>query len=338
MLAPSALLARRALAAGHPRLPPPFAPAAAAPAGALGMARGGRGAVAGGADAHVRPAITRRLREGPAPAFPPEPRGRAAARRLGVRPAGPGGGRRACTALARGPQPGAGAARSSGRSRAAPAAHRGGLALASGAGGAGMNRALTVGLLMMVTISAFQALGVGTVLPAAARELDGLDAYGWAFSATMLASVAGNVAAGQAADGRGPVRPFLAGSAVFTAGCVVAAAAGDWPVMLAGRGARGRRPGGDRLAQPTSPSRARIRPSSTAACWRSPRPRGCCRRLTRAAAGRRDRPGAQLARGVRALPAAGAAGDRADAAVPAPDGARRAGWRGRRRGWDRRQR
>ena len=102
-----------------------------------------------------------------------------------------------------------------------------------------MNRALTVGLLMMVTISAFQALGVGTVLPAAARELDGLDAYGWAFSATMLASVAGNVAAGQAADGRGPVRPFLAGSAVFTAGCVVAAAAGDWPVMLAGRALEG---------------------------------------------------------------------------------------------------
>jgi MFS family permease len=102
-----------------------------------------------------------------------------------------------------------------------------------------MNRALTVGLLMMVTISAFQALGVGTVLPAAARELDGLDAYGWAFSATMLASVAGNVAAGQAADGRGPVRPFLAGSAVFAAGCVVAAVAGDWPVLLIGRALEG---------------------------------------------------------------------------------------------------
>jgi MFS family permease len=91
----------------------------------------------------------------------------------------------------------------------------------------------------MVTISAFQALGVGTVLPAAARELDGLDAYGWAFSALMLASVAGNVAAGQAADGRGPVRPFLAGSAVFVAGCVVAAVAGDWPVLLAGRALEG---------------------------------------------------------------------------------------------------
>jgi MFS family permease len=102
-----------------------------------------------------------------------------------------------------------------------------------------MNRALTAGLLMMVTISAFQALGVGTVLPAAARELDGLDAYGWAFSATMLASVAGNVAAGQAADRRGPARPFLVGTAVFAAGCVVAAAAGDWPVMLVGRALEG---------------------------------------------------------------------------------------------------
>jgi MFS family permease len=100
-------------------------------------------------------------------------------------------------------------------------------------------RALTVGLLMMVTVSAFQNLGVGTVLPAAARELHGLRAYGWAFSAIMLASVAGNVAAGQAADGRGPVRPFLAGSAVFSVGCAVAASAGSWAVLLAGRALEG---------------------------------------------------------------------------------------------------
>jgi MFS family permease len=103
----------------------------------------------------------------------------------------------------------------------------------------GGHRALTIGLLMMITLVAFQNLGVGTVLPAAARDLGGLSAYGWAFSALMLASVAGNVAAGQAADGRGPVRPFLAGSAVFTAGCVVAATASSWAVLLAGRALEG---------------------------------------------------------------------------------------------------
>jgi MFS family permease len=35
------------------------------------------------------------------------------------------------------------------------------------------------------------------------------------------------------------VRPFLAGSAVFTAGCVVAATAGSWAVLLAGRALEG---------------------------------------------------------------------------------------------------
>src|SRR3954447_25277316 len=73
MLAPSALLARRYVAAGHPPLPPP--------AGPLRLARWGRWAwlVEGAAQwlsgqtRHVRPAVARRLREGPPPAFPPAP-------------------------------------------------------------------------------------------------------------------------------------------------------------------------------------------------------------------------------------------------------------------------
>ena len=65
-------------------------------------------------------------------------------------------------------------------------------------------RAMSIGVLMSVSIVAFQALGVGTVMPAVARELDGLERYGWAFSAFMLASVIGSVAAGQHADRAGP--------------------------------------------------------------------------------------------------------------------------------------
>ena len=71
-------------------------------------------------------------------------------------------------------------------------------------------RAMSVGVLMSVTVVAFQALGVGTVMPAVARELDGLERYGWAFSAFMLASVIGSVAAGQDADRAGPVRAYVA--------------------------------------------------------------------------------------------------------------------------------
>jgi hypothetical protein len=71
MLAPSGLLARRAIAARHPGFPPPLGP--------LRLARWMRSAwfVEGAAQwlsgqtRHVRPAVTRRLHEGRPPAFPP---------------------------------------------------------------------------------------------------------------------------------------------------------------------------------------------------------------------------------------------------------------------------
>lgn len=71
MLAPSALLARRALALRHPGFPPPLGP--------LRLRRWMRDAwfVEGAAQwlsgqtRHVRPAVGRRLREGGPPAFPP---------------------------------------------------------------------------------------------------------------------------------------------------------------------------------------------------------------------------------------------------------------------------
>ena len=100
-------------------------------------------------------------------------------------------------------------------------------------------RAMSVGVLMSVTVVAFQALGVGTVMPAVARELDGLERYGWAFSAFMLASVIGSVAAGQDADRAGPVRAYVGAIASFSAGSVLAALAGSWTLLLAGRALEG---------------------------------------------------------------------------------------------------
>ena len=100
-------------------------------------------------------------------------------------------------------------------------------------------RALSVGVLMSVTVVAFQSLGVGTVMPAVARELDGLERYGWAFSAFMLASVVGSVAAGQDADRAGPARAYIGAIASFTVGSIVAASAGSWSLLLAGRALEG---------------------------------------------------------------------------------------------------
>src|SRR5207245_11215731 len=71
-------------------------------------------------------------------------------------------------------------------------------------------RALTVGLVLTTTFIATEALVVITIMPQVARELGGLTLYGWVFSAFMLGSLVGTVAAGREADRTGPVRPYLA--------------------------------------------------------------------------------------------------------------------------------
>ena len=96
-------------------------------------------------------------------------------------------------------------------------------------------RAMSLGVLLSVSIVAFQSLGVGTAMPAVARDLGGLSHFGWAFSSFMLASVIGSVAAGRSADRTGPVRPYLGAVVSFALGSVLAALAGSWAMLLAGR-------------------------------------------------------------------------------------------------------
>src|SRR3712207_7407101 len=49
---------------------------------------------------------------------------------------------------------------------------------------------------MPVTFIAFEAMAVGTAMPTAVAELDGLAWYGWPFSAFLVASVVGMVIGG----------------------------------------------------------------------------------------------------------------------------------------------
>ncbi|MFD0418790.1 MFS transporter [Streptomyces sp. NPDC127108] len=95
--------------------------------------------------------------------------------------------------------------------------------------------ALTWGIVLSVGLVAFESMGVATVLPEIAGSLGGLHAYGWGLSALMLANLIGTVAAGVAADRRGPARPLALGLVVFAVGCALAGAAPNWPVFLAGR-------------------------------------------------------------------------------------------------------
>ena len=47
-------------------------------------------------------------------------------------------------------------------------------------------RGLALGLCIAVVAVAFEAISVATAMPAAARELDGLDLYAWAFSLFLI--------------------------------------------------------------------------------------------------------------------------------------------------------
>jgi MFS family permease len=90
-----------------------------------------------------------------------------------------------------------------------------------------------------VGVFAADGLGVVPALPSAVRALGGLPLFGWTFSAFMLASMVGTIAAGQMADAHGPYRPMALGLGAFGAGLLLAAAASGMAQLLAGRALQG---------------------------------------------------------------------------------------------------
>lgn len=96
-------------------------------------------------------------------------------------------------------------------------------------------RALTLGLVLTVTFIASEALAVVTVMPVVARDLKGLELYGWVFASFQLASLIGIVVAGRDADRHGPARPYLAGLVLFSVGLLVAGLAPSMWVLVGGR-------------------------------------------------------------------------------------------------------
>jgi len=94
---------------------------------------------------------------------------------------------------------------------------------------------LTTGLVLSTTFIAIEALAVITIMPQVARNLGGLSLYGWVFSAFMLGSLVGTVAAGREADRRGPARPYIAGLLLFEVGLAVAGLAPSMAVLVVGR-------------------------------------------------------------------------------------------------------
>ncbi|MFJ8625653.1 MFS transporter [Kitasatospora sp. NPDC093550] len=103
----------------------------------------------------------------------------------------------------------------------------------------GRYRALTLGIVSVVLVIAFEATAVNTAMPTAARQLDGLGLYAFAFSGYFTTTLFALVVSGQWCDRRGPLRPLFTGIAVFGLGLLVAGTAPGMWVFVAGRAIQG---------------------------------------------------------------------------------------------------
>ncbi|MFG2295297.1 MFS transporter [Streptomyces sp. NPDC048603] len=112
-----------------------------------------------------------------------------------------------------------------------------------GGGGGGVlgpaHRTLSIGMISVIFLIAFEATAVGTAMPVAGRELDGMALYAFAFSAYFTTSLFGMVLSGQWSDRDGPLRPLALGIAAFAAGLVLAGTAGAMWLFVLGRAVQG---------------------------------------------------------------------------------------------------
>ncbi|OFE17674.1 hypothetical protein BA895_14315 [Humibacillus sp. DSM 29435] len=100
-------------------------------------------------------------------------------------------------------------------------------------------RATTIGVVALVSLHAFEALALTTVMPTIARELDGESLYAMAFTATLAAGIVSIVWSGNLADRRGPRPPLVIGLVLFAVGLVGAGLAPTMHVLIAARVVQG---------------------------------------------------------------------------------------------------
>jgi len=105
-------------------------------------------------------------------------------------------------------------------------------------------RLLAVGLVLGVTLVAFETTAVITALPTITDELHGDSLYGVALASYTLADVVALVATGTLADRKGPALPFILSVTTFIVGLVVAGTAPTMAVVVLGRALQGAGTGG----------------------------------------------------------------------------------------------
>lgn len=96
-------------------------------------------------------------------------------------------------------------------------------------------RWVSIGMCLLVTLAAFEALAVTTIMPAVSRELDGAALYAFAFAGPLAVGVVGMVVAGAWCDRGNPRTALYASVVLFAAGLTLAGAAPTMPLFVTGR-------------------------------------------------------------------------------------------------------
>jgi MFS family permease len=97
------------------------------------------------------------------------------------------------------------------------------------------HRTITMGLLALVTMFAFEAVAVSLAMPSVARELNGETLYPIAVVGLLTAAIVGMVVGGTWGDARGPGVPLTIGGLGFVAGLLLSGFAGSMELFVGGR-------------------------------------------------------------------------------------------------------
>lgn len=100
-------------------------------------------------------------------------------------------------------------------------------------------RTTTLGIVIAITLVAFEAMAVATALPSAARGVHGLAGYGWLFTGFLVANMVGMVVGGGLSDQRGARLPLVMGVIGFCVGLLIAGSATSLEVLVLGRVVQG---------------------------------------------------------------------------------------------------
>ncbi|MCC6943228.1 MAG: MFS transporter [Thermomicrobiales bacterium] len=103
----------------------------------------------------------------------------------------------------------------------------------------GVYRNITIGMVALVALFAYQALAVTTAMPNVAKALDGMSLFAVAFAAPLAMGVIGMVGAGIWCDQKGPAGPLWSGIVLFVAAMVIVGLAPTMGIVVLGRAVNG---------------------------------------------------------------------------------------------------